>query len=194
MTDAELVSLAKAGDRDAFGVLVDRYKDPVYGFILSLVRREDIAGDIFQEVFIKVLRNIDRYREEGKFKAWLFMAASNMAMDYYRKEGRLAAMEISLDYETQDDGGSESLHSKIPSGEATPEQYALSYENSDRVKAALKKLSPEQLEVILLKEFSGMTFKEIALTLGEPLGTVLARMSRGLKKLRAELEAENGNA
>ncbi|MDD4004262.1 MAG: sigma-70 family RNA polymerase sigma factor [Elusimicrobiaceae bacterium] len=187
MTDAELVRLVRCGDGAAFEALMTRYKGPVYGYILSLVHSEDVAGDIFQEVFIKVFKNIGGYREEGKFGAWVYRMASNLAMDHFRRSGRLGAKEIALDGE---DAETE-LHSVIASSEQTPEQRLAGLEDVVRVRAALDRLPPEQKEVVMLKEFSGMTFQEIADSLQVPLGTVLARGSRAIKKLRTMLESEN---
>lgn len=190
MTDAELVKKVREGDSDSFEVLMGRYKEPVYGYILSLVRSEDAAGDIFQEVFIKVFKNIGGYREEGKFGAWLYRLASNLAMDHFRKTGRLAIAELSLDQDSGDEEG-DGLHSRIASSEPTPEQHYAGRENAAILRAALDRLPPEQKEVLLLREFSQMTFQEISDALGVPLGTVLARGSRAVKKLRSMLENEN---
>lgn len=192
MTDAELVHLIRQGDGEAFEALMNRYKDPVYGYILSLVRSEDAAGDIFQEVFIKVFKNIGGYNEEGKFGAWVYRMASNLAMDHFRRAGRINANEFTLDAPAGPEGEEQGLHDIIASAELTPEQRFDGQENARLVRAALDRLPPEQKEVLMLKEFSGMTFQEIADSLGVPLGTVLARGSRGMKKLRALLEKHYG--
>jgi RNA polymerase sigma-70 factor (ECF subfamily) len=181
MTDSELISAFKAGDIEALGVLMERYKAAVYGYLLSLTARPDAAADLFQEVFLKLVRNPDAYREKDKFKAWLFTVARNAAMDYFRRESSRRTESL-----TVEDGGSGEFD-KAVSSEPGPQEAFEKKILGEKIGRALERLSPEQREVFYLRHYSELSFKEIAGMLGVPIGTVLARMSRAAAFLRKNL-------
>lgn len=187
MTDAELVARFREGDEAAFEALLARHKCSLYSFIVSVVRDEAAASDIFQETCIKVFRNLDKYSEEGRFKAWLFRTASNLAMDHFRRASATARFVQAEDYGSSDDADERPARETAAVGE-TPGEILDAQSTKAVVEAALERLPPEQKEVVLLREYAGLSFKEIAELTDAPIGTVLARMSRAVKKLRAELE------
>ncbi|MFA5161502.1 MAG: sigma-70 family RNA polymerase sigma factor [Elusimicrobiales bacterium] len=181
VTDAVLVAAFRDGDAEAFEALYRRHEAGLYSFVLAMVKDEAAASDIFQETFIRVFRNIDKYSEEGKFKGWLYRTASNLAMDHFRRASRLGSF--------LPDGEDEEAPQREPSARGEEPEILLDrLSDGEAVAKALDALPPEQKEVVLMREYSGMSFKEIAQATGAPLGTVLARMSRAVRKMRAALE------
>ena len=185
MSDEELIRRHKEGDPEAFGEILRRFGKPLYGYLVGMVKDETAAADLFQETFMRLLKSVDTYEEQGRLGSWLFAIAHNLAQDHFRKIGR-TFVEESLD-EGREDAGT-TLADLLASPEPGPEEAALHAEMHSHIEEAFEKLSPEQREVFYLREYAGLSFKEVAESLGCPLGTVLARMSRGLKKLRLELE------
>ncbi|HUT85888.1 MAG TPA: RNA polymerase sigma factor, partial [Elusimicrobiales bacterium] len=156
--------------------LMHQHKVPLYSYIFSMVKDEGTASDIFQEVFIKVFKNMASYKEQGKFKSWMFKIASNLVMDYFRKNKPMQLDEyINLEDKT----------------DKNPVDVLAKEEDVQIIKNAMDKLSPQDREVIYLRQYSAMSFKEISSALKLPLGTVLARASRTLKKLRVILGEQN---
>ncbi len=180
-TDAELVAAFRDGDPEALGLLMERHKAALYGYLLRLTGRRDAAEDIFQEVFLKLVRNPGAYGEREKFGAWLFTVARNAALDRFRREG--ARGEVPL----EGDAGRPGPADFAASPEPGPEASAVNRELGARIDAALAALSADQREVFYLRHYSGLSFKEIAELLKLPIGTVLARMSRAAAALRARL-------
>lgn len=174
----------KAGDAEALGLLMERHKAAVYGYLLGLTGRPDAADDLFQEVFLKLVRNPAAYGEREKFKAWLFTVARNAAMDHFRR-GRARA---EVPFESDGERAGPADYAVSPA--AGPERAAADRELGERITAALGRLSPEQREVFYLRHYSGLSFREIAELLSLPLGTVLARMSRAAALLRKELSGD----
>lgn len=181
LTDAELISAFKAGDAEALGPLMERHKAALYGYLLRLTGRQDAAEDIFQEVFLKLVRNPAAYGEREKFRAWLFTVARNAAMDNFRREG--ARGEVPLEGDGERPGPADYAVSPEPG----PEAAAVNKELGEKIAAALACLSEDQREVFYLRHYSGLSFKEIAEMLSVPIGTVLARMSRAAALLRKKI-------
>ena len=147
----------------------------VYGLLVRLVGRPDVAEDLTQETLLRAFRSFDTYRPEGKFRAWVFRIAVNLARDWIRRRPREAA--TSLD-DTADPQALASLGKDMP-----PDGLMTTGERTRRVEAALARLSEADREVLVLRYYGGLAFKDIARATGEPLGTVLARAHRALKKL-----------
>ena len=139
----------------------------VYGLLYRMVGRRDVAEDLMQETLLRAFRGLDAYRPEGKFRAWLFRIAANQARDWIRRQKRRPP--------TAD--GPE------PAAEMPPETGAVARERVRHVSEALARLSDADREVLLMRYYGEMTFKEIADAGGEPIGTVLARAHRALRKL-----------
>lgn len=183
-TDAELIKAFKEGGASALEELISRYKGPLYAYLLRLARDRDAADDILQDVFVKVIKKLGAYGEEDKFSAWLYTVAHHAVMDHFRAGSR--RREDSL-YAA--DGDQRPLADTLASREPSPEDAFASAEQAGALEAAFGKLSPEQREVFLLRHYSELSFKEIADILKVPIGTVLARMSRALAKMRKEGDA-----
>jgi RNA polymerase sigma-70 factor (ECF subfamily) len=175
MQDEEIISNIKSGGKEAFGLLVEKYGDQLYSFIRYSMRDEGAAGDIYQEALLKAFGGIDKYKEEGKFKTWLFTIARNKITDHFRKNSRF--VQFGEEQDAADFAASDNT-----------QKAALSNISLREIKEHIGRLPKEQREVILLRTY--LSFKEIASVLGCPLGTVLARMSRGVNKLRQYLGEE----
>jgi len=180
LTDAQLVVEYRNGNARAFDFLIDRYKRPLFSYLGRVVGEKETAEDMFQDVFIKVIKNIKNYNESGKFHHWLFKIASNLVIDYGRRNHKKTQIFQQV---------SDSDFEKAPSGSITiPSQKIEHKEIRVMLDEAIQKLPEEQKQVLLLREHSGLTFKEIASILDRPLNTVLAQMRYALLSLRKNLE------
>lgn len=178
-TDDELVSRFRQGNGEAFEVLVYRYKNSLYQYIMALVQDEGAAGDLFQETFLAVFKNADKYEARGKFKSWLFLAARNRTLNYFRDRDKL----VSLDQE--DEEGNAFLHDTLADSSATPLDDLSGQETEEEIRRAALLLPARQREMIYLRPY--FSFKEIAQMLDRPLGTVLADCHRAVKKMQTLL-------
>ncbi|MBI3553035.1 MAG: sigma-70 family RNA polymerase sigma factor [Elusimicrobia bacterium] len=177
MTDEALAELAKEGDHGAFEQLVRRYQGTLYSYLAYRAGRS-AAEDLFQEICVKWWTHMRTYESRGRFAGWAFTIARRALIDHVEKEGRRKASPL------EGEQFAEPL--------AGPERLAESTELSGQLARALSGLSEEQREVFLLREYGGLSFKEIAAAQGCPLNTALARMRYALLKLRASLEAQHG--
>jgi len=171
ITDEELFSRYNAGDEEAFQELVDRYRKPLFSLVLRMMRDMSEAEDIFQETFFRVIDKADSFDETRKFSSWIFTIAANLARDALRKRSRAGAVT-----ETPE-----------PVSSDNPEENSSAAEIESAITDAMEKLTPEQKEVFLLREYGGMSMKEIAKATDSKLNTVLGRMHLAVQKLREEL-------
>jgi len=176
LNDSELVGMFKNGDNDAFEEIVMRYQAQVYTYVMSITKNPDVSNDIIQDVFIRVFKKLRDYNEEDKLKNWLFTLARNITMDYYRKNSKKL-----LPLETQEDDEL-SLIDALPEDKPQPIDIAIANSRAESINSALDKLSPEERELIYLKD--SLTFKEIAEMQNKPIGTLLSKFNRALGKLR----------
>ena len=146
----------------------------VYGFLVRLVGRPDVAEDLMQETMLRAFRSLETYLPEGKFHAWVFRIATNLARDWIRSRKRRPVTGL------EDD--SDALPATLR-GEARPEAGLVRSERVVAVEAMIAQLSDADREVLLMRYYGELPFKEIARATGEPLGTVLARAHRALAKL-----------
>jgi RNA polymerase sigma-70 factor (ECF subfamily) len=184
--DEELMLLYAQGEVRAFEILLNRHEKPLYNYILRSVKRQDIAEELLQEVFLRVVRSAPKYKQSAKFTTWLYTIARNLCIDRARKKSK--APELSLNEKIGgDEEGASHLDMLV---DANANVSHMSYERGvfmDRLKEALAQLPEEQREVFLLKEVSGMKFREIAEVVDAPVPTVKSRMRYALEALRAHL-------
>ncbi len=174
VTDEKLFEDFRRGSAEGFEQLLDRYKAPLFSMILKRVRDADLAQDIFQETFMRVIERADTFERGRKFSPWVFRIASNLCVDYYRKARTRS--EVGMDR-----AGAE------PIDGAAVEEKMEDRETREKIQAALDVLTEEQRQVFIMREYSGMSFKEIAEATESNLNTVLGRMHAAIKKLRVEL-------
>ena len=177
MTDEELVEDILGGKEGSFDVLVHRYTTSIYNFAYRLTGNVEYAEDITQETFIKVWKNIKRYKSSYAFKSWIFTIARNTATDFLRK--RKSIVFSSLD--TIED---HSFESNIPDDKILPMESLIKLEDVELLNGTLVKLPTDYQTVLLLHYQNDMTFEEIGKIMGKPLNTVKSWHRRSLIKLR----------
>lgn len=176
-TDHELINLFVDGKLEALEVLVLRHKDKLYTSILFLVKDKYLAEDIFQDVFIRIIDTMrsGRYTEEGKFLPWAMRIAHNLCVDYFRKVKRTPTIK---------NGDDKDIFEVLSFADDSAETKMMKRQSHDRVRSMLEQLPEDQREVIILRHYADMSFKEIASMTNCSINTALGRMRYGLINLR----------
>ena len=177
-----LIERARSREAGAFDELVARYAPRLYGYFYRLTGSRHAAEDLLGELFVRLVRTIAEYQHDGRFDAWLFRIATNLARDRLRRAR--VAREVQAGVGTDQDECEGLLDRKADARETGPLDLLSTAEQIDRLQRAMASLPQPEREVILLRHFSEMSFKEIAELMGTPLGTALARAHRGLARLR----------
>src|SRR5260221_1715008 len=176
-TDHELIHSFRDGDLQALEALVIRHKDKLYTSILFLVKDKYLAEDIFQDVLIRIIDTMrgGRYTEEGKFLPWAMRIAHNLCVDHFRKVKRTPTIR---------NGEDNDIFEVLNFSEDSAETKMMKRQSHDRVREMLQRLPEDQREVIILRHFADMSFKEIAAATDCRINTALGRMRYGLINLR----------
>jgi RNA polymerase sigma-70 factor (ECF subfamily) len=177
--EAELIELSRKGDSKAFGVLVERYQRRVVGVALAVVHNQDDAIELAQETFVRAYENLAKFESRSSFSTWLYRIAANLAIDFWRREGRHVVLH-------GEDADNEISRLASPEGDSFKELSRT--ELSQRLKKALGELTPEHRAVILLREVEGLSYDEISDALQCPRGTVMSRLHYARTHLRAILQ------
>ena len=167
----KLILKCKKGDSEAFNDLIQRYSNRCYAYFYRLTGRADLSDELLSDLFIRLVRKIGSFKS-GSFEKWIFTVASNIFRDYLRRhyrQKRLLAEKADLLLNDQN----------VP--KQTPEIF-------HKLHIALEKLEPEVAELITLRYFSQLSFKELSEMRDEPIGTTLSKVHRGIKKLREIME------
>jgi RNA polymerase sigma-70 factor (ECF subfamily) len=179
-TDEELVARSKTGDTESFNQLVKRWERPIFALAYRTLGREEDARDVTQETFLRAFRALSGFKGDAKFSSWLYRIALNLCRDWMRKERRAPVVAVPDGVEMEqlaaDQGPVE-----------TVEDLAARAELSREVAKAMAHLPEEQRHAIILKEYHGLTFQEIADLMRCPLSTVKTRVYQGLSTLRKQL-------
>lgn len=181
-SDYELVQAYISGNEAAVETIISRYKRKVYTYIYYRIRNKEVVADLFQDTFIKVFKSIkeNKYAEDGKFGAWLMRIAHNLVIDYIRKENRLKTIAVdSYEYDVLN-------NKKLTEG--TTEQAIIKNEIDHDIRKLLDFLPDNQREVIIMRHFLGMSFKEIAEETNVSINTALGRMRYALINLKRIVE------
>jgi RNA polymerase sigma-70 factor (ECF subfamily) len=173
--ETELIQRAKSGDSLAFGALVERYQRRVVGVAFAVAHNQDDALELAQETFIRAYQNLGKFEFRSSFSTWLYRIAANLAIDFRRREGRHVVLH-------GDDAESELGRLPSPRGDSFNETSRR--ELSQRIKGALKELTPEHRAVILLREVEGLSYDEISEVLQCPRGTVMSRLHYARNRMR----------
>ncbi len=177
-TDEQLVTNYLKGDNKSLEILIKRYLKPIYSFVYRFVRNSEEVEDITQEVFVKVWRNLKKFKSKYKFKAWIFTIAKNTCLDWLKKKRTIPFSALDNKYENFSFAGS------IQDPAPLPDEIMERTDISQLLTAALDKLSPRYRLVLFLYYNDHFNFREIAELLGKPLNTVKSWHRRALILLR----------
>ena len=185
LSDQHLLSQYLSGDRSAISSLIDRHSRRVRDYINMMVKDRDEAEDIFQETFIKAVRVIDegRYTDNGKFLSWVLRIAHNQVIDYFRAQRQDKTV-------SETDAGYDVLGT-LRLSERTIEDAMVSDQIEQDVRALVELLPPEQREVVIMRYFAGLSFKDIAEQTDVSINTALGRMRYALINLRRMIKEKN---
>ncbi|HEX6938490.1 MAG TPA: sigma-70 family RNA polymerase sigma factor [Longimicrobiales bacterium] len=186
LTDQEVVALARDGREAAYRELIGRYERPVISIIYRLVHDHELAEDLAQDTFIKVLNALDRYDPKHKFSSWIFRIAHNTAIDRLRKR-EVDTLSLDGSPHAQTPDAVESTRITPVSTEESPEDFTASREIGREIEKALARLRPEYRTAIVLAHVEGRPYEEIAEVMGIPLGTVKTFIHRARNELRQHL-------
>jgi RNA polymerase sigma-70 factor (ECF subfamily) len=186
-TDEELVAQSLRGDAESFNQLILRWERPIYALAYRVIGREDDARDVCQETFLRAFRGLSAFRGQAKFSSWLYRIALNLCRDWIRRERRTPIVPAPDGVDLLDVAASRESAESI-------EDYVARQDMSRAVAKAMLVLPEEQRTAIILKEYQGLTFQEIADLLGCPLSTVKTRLYQGLSVLRRELQQKGAAA
>ena len=178
LADEMLVRIYAEGNNKAFDTLLERYEEKIFSYIFFAVRNQDVADDIFQETFMKAVVTIQqgKYVENGKFQAWLTRIAHNLVIDYFRQlKNENCVSDDDVDYD---------LFNDIKLAETTVENKMVREQVLDDVKLLVEHLPQNQKEVVFMRYYQELSFKEIAEITGVSINTALGRMRYALLNLR----------
>ena len=185
LSDEQLVKNYANGDSDAFDTLLARYQQKIYSYILFLVHDDEVADDLFQETFMKAIVTIrqGRYVESGRFSAWLTRIAHNLVIDKYRQDRNSNVIS--------NDASDADLFNDATLSDITVEMKMITEQSLTDVGLLLKELPDNQKEVLYMRFYQDLSFKEIAYATGVSINTALGRMRYGLINLR-KMVSERG--
>jgi RNA polymerase sigma-70 factor (ECF subfamily) len=179
-TDEELVARSIRGDADSFNQLILRWERPIYALAYRTIGREEDARDVCQETFLRAFRALPAFRGQAKFSSWLYRIALNLCRDWIRRERRTPVVQAPEDVNLAELAASSEPVESI-------EDLVARRDLTRAVERAMAKLPEDQRTAIILKEYHGLTFQEIADLAGCPLSTIKTRLYHGLTVLRREL-------
>ncbi|WP_439131591.1 RNA polymerase sigma factor [Polaribacter sp.] len=181
ISDSTLVSNYIQGDETALGVLINRHQQRLFSFIYSKVKDKDVTEDVFQDTFIKVIRTLKKgtYNEEGKFLPWVMRIAHNLVIDHFRKSNRMPTFNNTDEFD---------IFSVLGDGNLNAEKQIIQEQIFADVKELVNELPDEQKEVLIMRMYKDMSFKEISENTGVSINTALGRMRYALINMRKLIE------
>ena len=184
ISDGVLIGNYIKGDERALEILITRHKQKIYSFIYSKVFDKDVAEDIFQDTFIKVIRTLKRgnYNEEGKFLPWVMRISHNLVIDFFRKNNRMPKF---------DNAGDFNIFSVLGDTSLNAENAIIKDQVETDVRRLVEELPDDQREVLLMRIYDDLSFKEISDKTGVSINTALGRMRYALINLRKIIERHN---
>ena len=184
-SDQDLVKRFIQGDQPSIEVLINRHKNKVFTYIILIVKNQSLAEDIFQDTFIKVIKSLKegKYKDNGKFVSWVIRIAHNLTIDHFRKEKQINTYS-NEDYEAD-------IFNSRKLSENTVEDIMVESQIIKEVRLLIDELPEDQKQVILLRHYGGLSFKEIADQTDVSINTALGRMRYALINLRKLIEQKN---
>ncbi|MFN8711653.1 MAG: RNA polymerase sigma factor [Bacteroidota bacterium] len=184
LNDQELVDLYVAGDESCLELLIQRHKKRVFSYIMMVVRDRHLAEDIFQDTFIKVIQTLKRgsYSDEGKFLPWVLRISHNLVIDHFRRQKRMPLVDAGDDFD---------IFSVLVMRQGNHEDKIVKRQVRSDIRKLIDKLPQEQREVLLMRHYMDMSFKEIADFTNVSINTALGRMRYALINMRRMMEKHN---
>ena len=184
ITDAVLVRNYIDGAESALATLITRHKQKIYSFIYSKVLDRDVTEDIFQDTFIKVIRTLKlgKYNEEGKFLPWVMRIAHNLVIDHFRKNSRMPKFDNNQEF---------NIFSVISDSSLNAEKTIIKEQVEQDVRRLIEELPDDQKQVLVMRMYNDMSFKEISENTGVSINTALGRMRYALINLRKVIDKHN---
>ena len=184
ITDAVLVSNYIKGDENSLSILIKRHKQKIYSFIYSKVYDRDVMENVFQDTFIKVIRTLKlgKYNEEGKFLPWVMRIAHNLVIDHFRKNNRMPKFDNNRDFD---------IFSVISDSSLNAEKSLIKSQVEEDVRCLIEELPEDQKQVLVMRIYNEMSFKEISNSTGVSINTALGRMRYALINLRKVIDKHN---
>ncbi len=181
MTDGQLIKLYLEGEEQGLAFLISKHEQRIFSYILSKIQDRDLANDVFQDTFVKIIKTLRKgnYNEEGKFLNWSLRIAHNLVIDHFRKQKRMPTVAPNDEYD---------IFKIIKDGSPDAESEMIREQIEKDLHRLILELPEEQLEVLKLRHFSGLSFKEIADQTGVSINTALGRMRYALINLRKLME------
>ena len=182
LSDRELVALYLEGNPKSFEALIQKHKNKIYAFILSKIRNRDLAEDVFQDTFIKVINSLQKgkYNEEGKFLPWVMRIANNLVIDYFRKSKKMRTIAPTDDFDIFD---------ILQDGEKNVEDNLVNNQIHKDLRKLIEHLPEDQKEVLKMRYYAELSFKEISECTGVSINTALGRMRYALINLRKLIDS-----
>lgn len=186
LSDAQLVIAYQKGDEKSLEILIARHRQRIFAFIISKVQDVELAEDIFQDTFFKVIRTIKKsaYTEEGKFLPWVMRIAHNLIIDHFRRNKRMPMVKGNDDFDIFD---------LIKDADPSADKEMIHEQMVNDLRELIKELPKEQREVLIMRHYAEMSFKDIAEHTGVSINTALGRMRYALINLRKLIESQNMN-
>ncbi|WP_088322789.1 RNA polymerase sigma factor [Polaribacter tangerinus] len=181
ISDSTLVSQYISGNEASLAILINRHQQRLFSFIYSKVQDKDLTEDIFQDTFIKVIKTLKKgnYNEEGKFLPWVMRISHNLVIDYFRKSNRMPAFNNTDDFD---------IFSVLSDGNLNAEKQLIKEQIYNDVRELVNELPEEQKEVLIMRMYKDMSFKEISENTGVSINTALGRMRYALINMRKLIE------
>ena len=187
--DEVLMQNYAKGEMAAFDELLARHRQPLFGYLCRMLGNRELAEDVFQEVFIRVINARERYEKSAKFTTWLYKIAHNLCIDTFRREN-FRKTESLFEPASNANGEDVSLQEVIPGANPGPDEIIARQQLSEILKRCVSRLSPEQREVFVLRQYQELSFREIAHATETTESTVKSRMRYALNNLRTMLVEE----
>jgi len=183
MSDRDLVRSYQKANEAAINELISRYKQKIFTSIFFLVRKRELAEDLFQDTFIKIITSLrdKRYNEEGKFLPWAIRIAHNLVIDYFRKEQHMPMQRDTEEY---------SIFDYMPQRSRNAVEAIIHEEKINKVRQLIEELPFEQREVVIMRHYAELSFKEISKILNININTALGRMHYAILKMREMVKEE----
>ena len=180
-TDSSLIKSYLDGNEHSLGILIKRHQQRLYSFIYSKIQDRDITEDVFQDTFIKVIKTFKKgnYNEEGKFLPWVMRISHNLIIDYFRKSNRMPTFKNTDEFD---------IFSVLSDGNLNAEKKIIQEQIYSDVRDLVKELPEEQKEVLIMRIYKDMSFKEISENTGVSINTALGRMRYALINMRKLIE------